>query len=243
MITSFSTLERNAAQVLATLKETDKDVLLTIKGCKIYVPTRYADCKLAIVGTETFILGVFAMVIEDRYYSVSSALATMRISPSSTSVVEIDGDEYFEFVFEKGGEITSNLNLVRNDVLIYYVYDEFIARGHVPSFMSYSDLGTLFCTSSYHAGLTLGANNAIMEIIAANNARAAKDPTTYARHTMDSFDDELKKPPTFIPLRSVAYGATDTTSRLIGAYHQEGMLSSLVYPNQRSESIESALRQ
>ena len=82
-----------------------------------------------------------------------------------------------------------------------------------------------------------------MELIAANNARSPKDPTTYARHIMTSFDEELKNPPTFIPLRSVAYGATDTTSRLIGAYHQEGMLSSLVYPNQRSESIESALRQ
>lgn len=240
---SIRDIKRDAARVNATLKTQSDDTLVTTSGCKIYIPVRYAEGRLAVIAAEIYILGIFLIVIEDQYYGVSSACAMMRITPDGTNIVKFDDDEYYEFMFEKGSTVIANVNLERRDILTYYIYDEHIAKGHVPSYIEYSDLGSLFLSAEYHAGISLSSSNSVHEMIAANNARSAKDRTLYARHLMNSLDEQWKTPPAFIPLRSVAYGATDTTSRLIGSYQEEGMLSSLVNPNEKAEDIESLLRQ
>jgi hypothetical protein len=58
---------------------------------------------------------------------------------------------------------------------------------------------------------------------------------------VQSIDDIVKKPPVYIPLRSVTYTATNTTNKLAGSYFQEGLVSALVSPSERKERIESIL--
>ena len=55
-------------------------------------------------------------------------------------------------------------------------------------------------------------------------------------------DEVLSRPPALIPFRSVTYGATNTTAKLMGAYFDEGLTSALVNPSQRTEKIEELLR-
>lgn len=237
-----SKLKRDAAKVHAYLKEAGDGSLITTKGCKIYIPSSYAECQLASVGNETHILGIFAIVVEDQYYGVSLANAMMRIEPSATNTVDVDGSSYIEFYFEPGATVIPALELVKEDTLTYHIYDEFIAKGHVPWFISYIDLGNLFASAPYHAGVKLGANHAVLELIASVVARDPKDRTLYYRQTVKSMDEVLSRPPALIPFRSVTYGATNTTAKLMGAYFDEGLTSALVNPSQRTEKIEELLR-
>ena len=56
------TLTRDAPKIHAVLKELEDKRLVTTKGCKIYIPSRYAERGLAQVGVETNIVGMAAIV-------------------------------------------------------------------------------------------------------------------------------------------------------------------------------------
>lgn len=236
-----ASLVRDASKVHADLYET-KNTLLTTKGCKIYSPRRFAERKLAVIANEIRIVGIYAISVQDRYYGVSLANAMMQIKPSSTSIVEVDGDEYYEFSFEPGSVVIPNLELVKDKTLTYHIYDEIIAKGNVPWFMSYEDLGKLFVSAKYHAGITLAANNVPLEMIAASISRTQKDRSKYFRHEIKNIDDQFKLAPFYVAFRSVIHGATNTTSKLMGAYFGDGMMSALVNPSEKVEDIETLLR-
>ncbi len=47
-----------------------------------------------------YIVGLYAIAIEDGFYVVSNVNAMLRITPSAI-MVKVSGDEYFEFVFAR----------------------------------------------------------------------------------------------------------------------------------------------
>lgn len=235
-------LTRDASKVHAALKELEDGSVVTTKGCKILIPARFAEQQLAVLGSETNICGLFAIVVEDRYYGVSSAMAMMRIEPTVTNNIKCGEEDYLEFVFDPGSTVISSTELVKSDTFIYLVYSEIMAKGNVPWYMSYEDMGRIFESAPYHAGVSVGANFAVIEMIVAAISRVPDDPTKYFRHQINTAADIANKEPEFIPLRSVTYGASNTTAKLIGAYWEEGLTSALVNPTDTVEPIEGLLR-
>jgi len=234
-------LRRDASVIHRSLTETETNALITRTGCSILIPTRFAEHKLAVISNEIRIVGVFAIVVGD-VYGVSSAAALMQLTPTSTTIIDCNGDEYYEFAFAPGAQITPNLELIMDDPIAYMLYDEIVAKGHIPWFFNYEDLGKLFVSAAYHAGIVLGANNVALEMIAASISRDAKDRTVYYRHTIKSIGEQITRPPVFIAFRNVMYGATNTTAKLMGAYFDDGLLSSLVNPSETTEGVETLLR-
>lgn len=235
-------LIRDASKVHACLKELEDGRMVTIKRCKIYIPARFAERGLASIGIETHIVGIYALVVEDTHYVVSMVNAMVRIEPSSTVKILIDEEEFYEFGFEPGSTVISSLMLVKNDQLVYRIYDEIIAKGRVPWYLGYTELGKLFDTAKYHAGANIGTNHEVTELIVSMIARDSKDRHRYYRTSVKSVEDMQKNPPVFIPLRSVTYAATNTTNKLAGSYFSEGLESALVSPADRVERIEGLLR-
>lgn len=235
-------LTRDSSKVHACLKELEDGTLVALKECKIYIPARFVERQLAFLGTESVISGIFAITVGDAFYGVSLAVAMMRIEPSSTNYIKVLDEDYVEFIFEAGSVVISNLNLVKNDMLVYRVYTEIIASGHVPWFLSYEDMGRIFESTSKHAGVTVGANHAIVEMIVSSISRNPNDLTKFFRHELNTAAELKSKVPEFIPLRSVTYGASNTTAKLVGAYWDEGLTSALVNPADTVEPIEGLLR-
>src|SRR5690606_25517753 len=132
----ISQLIRNKAIVHDALVQ-DGDKLLAKKGMKIYIPVRFSERNLAVIGSETSILGIFAIVVDDKYYAVSNALAMLRIEPTSTNTVTVGDEDYFEFYFEAGSVVVADTQVVVDDTVAYYVYNEFIAKGRAPWYLSY----------------------------------------------------------------------------------------------------------
>lgn len=231
----FSKLNRDKSIVKTTLKNMDDGSIVVVQPCKVYVPKRYAEHRLAIVETEIRILAVYLLVVGDNC-ALSSVMAMMQITPTSTTTIDVDGEDYYEFSFDKGAQLTPNRNLVLQDTLCYYVYDEFMAKGRSPAFMEYEDLGRIFQTASYHAGFNIAANNTPIEMITAAICRDAKDKTVYYRHS------EMRNACVNVALRNVSLGATNTTARLNGAYFDQGLRSALINPSKTAEPIESLLR-
>lgn len=233
--------QRAPERVWERLQEREDGGVYTDTACKIHVPERYLTRHLATVGNEVFILGFFALIMDEAYYGVSITAAMMRITPSSTDTVEVNGDTYLEFSFEAGDRVFYSTDLVKNSTLTYYIYDEHIAKGRIPWYFNYYDLGRIFETAEEHAGINLG-NRAILDLIISTIARDQKDYTVLYRHVLTKPQDLITNPPAIVPFRSVIWNTSDTTSKLIGAYFGDSITSALVNPSERLERIEELLR-
>ena len=236
-----SKLIRDPSKVKEALKEVD-DTLIATKPMKIYFPEHYFNFELAAVDSSIKICAINGMVV-DNYYAVNKACALMQTEPSSTSKVEIDHMKYMEYSYEKGSKVMANLNLVKMSTLVYRIYVDVIAKGKVPWYLNYSDIITLFDTSILHAGANLRTNAALLSLIAVAVSRQNKDKTKFFRFEPSLQEGKRTMRPSFVPLNSVAYQTTNTTSKLLGAYFNEGLTSALTYPSEgKEESLEKLLR-
>lgn len=236
---------RDPSKVHAALKVQPDESVVTTRGVKIYVPERFVEKNLAVIGAEVLIVGIFAIAVEDNgklFYGVSTANAMMRIKPTTIATVKFDQDSYLEFSFDPGSVVIATTQLIKSDTLVYYIFDEFIAKGRIPWYIGYEDLAKLFDSADHHAGVNLGPNHSILEMFAAAIARSPQSRSKYYRHTVAAQSDATENPPTFIPLRSITYGATNTTAKLTGSYFSDGLTSALVNPSERTERIEELLR-
>lgn len=236
-------LTRDADRVNAQLHITDDDTIITKKGCKIYIPTRFASSShaLADVGQTISTVGILAIVIDDQYYGVMSVPSRVTLCQDSINIVKVDGVDYYEFVFSAGSVVIENTELVLVDTLPYYIYSEIIDKGNIPWYMGYVDLGLLLSNVFEYSGIRLGPNNVIIEVIVSTIARRKDDLTKYYRHIVEDMYNP-KELPTIVPMRNIIYGTNTLTSRVMGSYPDLGIMSALTNPSTKSEGIEELLR-
>ncbi len=235
-------LTRDAAKVKACLKELPSGQLLTTQACRIQVPKRFEDRGLAAIGNDTYIYGIYALILEDGSYAVSNIMAMVKINPYKILEVKIDEVSYYEFYFEANSLIVDTVHLVRRNLLMFNVIDEFMFQGNVPWYIEYEDLGKLLDTSEFHADSKVGQSFEVTELIASFLGRKRDDRTKYYRTVIESYADLKKNPPAFVALKSVFYSATNTLNKLAGSYFNDGVVSALVSPSQNVERIEALLR-
>lgn len=222
------------------LHEQNDGSIISDTACRILVPERYASVHLANIGTEIHILGFYGILMGNRY-GVVRTIAMFRIVPSSTEKVVINGVTYFNFQFEPGDTVIAGTEPVKNDTLSYYVYSEHVDKGNIPWYFNYFDKANMFETAEEFAGIYLG-NRAILSLIISTTCRDPKDMTRLYRHIYNKHSDVETNPPVSIPFRNVIWNTSDTTSKLIGAYTADSIVSALVNPSDRVEGIEELLR-
>ncbi len=235
-------LIRDPQYVRSHLRELEDGRLVTLKDCAIYLPVRFSERGMASVSVETHIVGIYLLVMEGKYGAVSLVNTILRIDPTTVNRIMVDGDEYYEFVFRAGSTVIPNVNLVQNNQIPYKIYDEVFAKGRVPFYLGYTELAKIFDTAKKHGGVNIGGDHEVTELLVSMISRSADDRTQYYRQSVKTVEDLRKKPPAFIPLKSVVYSATNTTNKLAGSYMQDGIVSALVSPSERTERIESLLR-
>lgn len=233
---------RDASKVQAVFSQTDDGAFIASKPVKLYIPARFPQRDLAEFGDEITFLGFCAIVLDDKYYMASRVCAPMRTEPSGMSNVIIDDVEYIEMQYEPGDKVICSDELVMIDNLLYRIYDEFIAKGRIPWYMSYREIGALFETAGKHAGVRIGKTPTVMELIAASIARSDDDLRVYYRQVVQSYEEIALTPPRYIPLRNISYGATNTIAKISGSRFDEGMTSALTNPSDRVERTEAMLR-
>lgn len=238
----YSKWKRDPNKVKSILSVQSDGSVVTSKSCVIYIPKQFEEKQLANISADVYIVGIFAMVVDNEYFSISLTNAMMGISPTSISTVKFDEDSYLEFYFAPGSVVFTNIKLIRDDSLVYKIFDQIVAKGHVPWYLGYEDMAKLFSSADKFAGVDFNKSHSILEMFAAAIARDTKDRSQYYRHSVKSAVAAAREPPTFIPLRSIVLGTTNTTSKLLGSYWDDGLTSALVNPSEKTEKIEELLR-
>lgn len=242
-------LVRDPKRVHESLYEQDGR-LITKTGCKVYFPKEYTNGKLGSFEANVRAVAIYAMVVGDSYYAVSAVAAMISFGPAAINVVKVDETEYLELTYEAGATVIPDVDLLQDGPLVFHIYDSIMARGKTPWYFEYlidndramgCDTVDLFDSMAEAAGVNLRADRAIVELMVAARARQSGDMTAYYRTQLKSSADLTKYSPEMIPLRSIAFGATNTTARLMGAYLNEGMNSALVNPTETLESVEGII--
>lgn len=239
----ISNLKRNPDAVKQDLKSLAGDTVITKGGCKVYIPARFAEQKLASFGSDTYILGYFAIVLPNGDYGTTLVPGMIKTQPDKINTVKINDEQYAELEYFAGSPVIANSNIVQDSKLLYSIWNEFFTKGAIPWYMNYEDQGRIFKLSKMYAGTKLGANSQIIEMVAAVVSRDEKDMNVQFRQTLKTERDYMVKRPKPIKLLNVSYGATNTTAKLIGGYWEEGLTSALINPSKSVEPIEKMLRQ
>jgi hypothetical protein len=235
-------LQRDATRIKSSLTELPNGSVFTSKGCKIYAPVWYAEKGLASIDADKYLLGIFAIVVDDAFYAVQIVTAMVQLTPSVINKVKIDGEEYFEFVFPAESTVYKNLDLVKVDTITYLIFDNFFQRGRIPWYISETDLECIFDTAEKHAGTSVGKQREVTQLITSVISRNPNDPTQSYRATIAGTNQENEILPMFVPLMSIRYSASNTMTKLGGSYFGKGIVSAMVSPSQRPERIETILR-
>lgn len=85
----FLSLKRDANKVMSDLVTREDNSVVTKKGCKIYFPVRFTERFLAEVGVDNICIGLFAITLDDQYYSLLSVNAMLGLAPSSVNKLSL----------------------------------------------------------------------------------------------------------------------------------------------------------
>lgn len=231
---------RDGKYIKSFLKLIDNK-LITTADLDIYAPLRFMVNDLLNIGDEVSLVGLFPLVIDGRY-AVCSVNSMITLNPSSFNKVDVDGNRYYKFSFDKNTIVFKNTNLIKTDSVIYPLFNEIIAHGNVPWYISYEDYGNIFSTAQEYADSGIAANPALTYILVSMQSRYRKNRSMYYRQVIQNYNDIEKNPPDFIPLKSVVFSATDTVNKLAGSYFKDGVVSALSNPSERSERLENLLK-
>lgn len=219
---------------LNKLKSGEKIKLTTKSKAYIYIPYRFVTVGLAYVGDKVQIMSNYAIVIGDTY-AVANLPAMCEIRPDSRKRVKIGDDEYLEFYFDMNSIVLEDCRLFQQSTLVYNLFNEEIAKGNVPFYFTDIDFLFYLDLTSEFANLKLGKNNVSLEMIISSITRSAQDRTKYYRENPDGNYS-------FISLRNIQLGATNTLAKLNGSYFETGVTSSLARDSDKLEDIERLLR-
>ena len=237
----ISNLKRDADHFKSFLFVTQDDRLVTKQKMTICFPALYENHEFAVITDEVMVLGIFAMMQDDKY-CVNVVNANMPLTPSDMYRDKIEDEEYIFLTFDEGSTVCRNVNLMKEDTLVYYIYDYFISNGRIPWFLNYLDVVGLFETSAKYTGIKLGDTTSVMETICCTIARNAKDGRLMFRTGKKSIEELVSERPLWIPLSNIQFGAADTTSKLLGSYFNDGLNSAIAYKTKRVDPVEEILR-
>lgn len=237
---NFYKLTRDKKKALAAVTVKGKSLVAT-QALKIVIPRHYASGKLGAIESSVRALGIYALVVDNKYYGVNVTNGTLTFTPSQLNVITINDIEYLEMAFDAGDTILPSLDIVKNSSLLFLIYDEITAKGKSPAFFNYQDLARVFDTARDYTGLDLFTDHAILEMMQATRCRNPIDRTEHFRQMLKKQDDLNALLPSVLPLRSVAYGATSTAAKLLGSGINEGVTGALVNPTEKLEDVERLL--
>lgn len=237
----FTTMKRDPKKIInAFMDDQANSVWVAKEEIHIVFPKYYLDGKLGSIDSRFNVVGMFGFVVGDSFASYNVG-TIMPLTPGESSIIKIEGKDYYKLTWQAGEVMCPNTNLVLRDVLAFQIYDEFNAKGRVPPYFDNQDHASLSDDTTMFTGVNLGSDPALFGIYNAATTKNPNDLTQPARELYKTQDDFFNMEVARLPLRSVAYGADNTTARLVGSYLSEGVNSALVNPSEQTERIEQLL--
>ena len=217
-------------------KIVDESMVFIGDKLEVRIPCRYSVYDLLEVTEHVRTIAIFEMIVNDTYSYGLILPNVIVMNPTSVDRATINEVDYRVCTFLKGDKFMLSTTVLKETFVPYYLYKEFINLGNMPSFLNYNDTALLFSNVEEMCDFNLKASPAILEMLYAHLYRDPDNLYVKYRYT------DMSKNPVFIGTRDVAFGTESTTSKLIGAYFNDGVNSALVNASDRHYYLEDMLR-
>jgi hypothetical protein len=216
----------------------DKLIFSGGKELIIRIPKRYEVYGLLDIQDTINTLAVLGIEIDNKYMCGLKLLGMFEIPTKEYEEEVINNIAYIKIILEKDDIVFNSIKTIKNSSITYAIFVEFMTYGKWPYFIDYDSACTILERANLDTGMSLNVNRIVYEFIIAHLARDADDVNVFYRHT------NKKKPPNLLMLRSVSHATESTTSKVLGSYFNDGLVSSLVHepPNDSNYEIEDMLR-
>lgn len=223
----------------------DKDFIqsqIYIKDGKIYTkektiiefPKWYENKELLDIQDVTYLYGVFAIIIGDKY-SVSVIPTLINTTPIIIREVERENGTYIQFVYGKDDVLIDNTTIAKKDLLSYNIFENLFIYAKAPWFIEYEDLIKILDNIYPYSNSNLGNNFVATELVTSFIARTKKDKTVFLRQDPNAQAD-------YVDLTNVYFSALSTLNKVAGNYFTEGLTSALVQKEKEPTKLENLVR-
>lgn len=233
---------RNPEKVSRELVTNDSGQVICKSDVRIHTPVRFVEKELSVIGVRTYVFGWHPIILASGDYAVCDIPGRLEITPAATTMVTVDGEDYYEFFFPAGNIVVSSGNVVQDDKIIYFIIDELHFQSKVPWFMDDNDLCRSLINVAEYADSKAGEVMEVLELMVAISSRDKENPNQFLRHLQDIYKDKLSKQATFVPLTSVHLSVTNTIDRIAGNYFEPAIEGVLVNPSKKANTVEKILR-
>lgn len=210
------------------------DKIYTKEKTIIEFPKWYENKELIDIQDTTYLYGIFAIIIGDKY-SVSVIPTLINTTPIIVTEVERENGTYIQFIYGKDDVLIDNINVVKKDLLSYNLFENFFIYAKVPWFIEYDDLIKIMDNLLIYANSNLGDNFIASELVTSFIARTRKDKSVFLRQ-------DPTATPEFVDLTNVYFSALSTLNRIAGNYFVEGLTSALVQKEKEPTQLENLVR-
>lgn len=228
-------LKRNSVAIDKKITVKNK-LTIANKKLSILIPEKYVQSGLAFITDTIKTVSVYAILDTEDNYSVINIPISTVLTPSSIENIDINGDTYIMAIYEEGDSLFTTNDLVEDDGLLYSMFNYFIMGGNIPFYMEYEDLGDLMVKSKEYTGRDIGSNPITLEILSSILARDPDQQDLYYRLS------KMTKSPVYKGLNNQFHVFDNTTSKLVGSYFSDGVVTSLVDKSLESTNIEEIIK-
>lgn len=200
----------------------------------IEFPKWYQDKGLYEISDNTFLYGIFAMIVDDKY-SVSRIPTVMNTTPLMVKEIDRDGETYIQLIYGPGDRVINSQNVLMQPFLSYEYFNGFYMLAKIPWFIDYEDLIFTMDNTVKYAGNNLGSNNVGNEVLPTFISRQQKDKRMFHRSNPNG-------KPYFVGLMDVRYSALSTINKQAGNYPEESLVSALIIKEEKPTTLENHVR-
>ena len=206
------------------------------ESLEIRIPKRFEIYGLLDITDKVRTLGIMDLIIDGKYEASLNILCPVVICPSEIDEMTIDGVPYLVLYLEHGDIFIDNDQVPQTNKAVYSVYVEFITRGKPLYTFHYRELALIFDRAKELTGSGIGVDRVLFELIVSHLARDKNDLFKQYRYT------DMKDPPQFIPMRSVIYAPSNTTTRMVGSYSDDGTVAAAQTQTTTDQPFENIFR-
>jgi len=230
--------KRNKNKINSYLKKRS-NVVTTSKNLYIIFPEKFVDKNMSVLGDTCFVLGVVAIMDDDKNYSTSIIPTRVKVQPSEISTVLIDEIPHTVLHIDANSDLISDINLIKDLDVVHDIYELFLIQGKIPWYLDENDIHKVFGNASKYTGSKVSNSLLTFEMLVATIARVESDPKIELRIALN----KNQKPKAFyLGLSDVWYMTSSTISKLARASMKLGVVSSVLNKEDEISSLERVIR-
>lgn len=216
--------------------ETSGAKIFVGKRLEVRIPKRYEVHNLLKIGDTVETLAVVDLIFDNECRAGLMMLCSIEMDNSGIYEMSVDGIPYVCVTLVEGDRFMTNTMIVKNKNIVYSLFVEFVTRGKLIYWMDYETIFRLFDQAGPMCDGKLDVDHVIFEVLYSHLYRDPENLHIQYRHT------DQTKFPKMIGLRSINYGTTSTTAKLLGANFPIGLNSALINQTEKPQLMEDLLR-